>query len=100
MRAYLLTGAARRDLLDIGRFTKGKWGKRQRDKYLNQLDDAFKLLARQPDIGRNAEDIKPGYRKFSQGSHLIFYRAGSDSTIVVIRILHNSMDVEQHLSKP
>lgn len=83
--------------MEIGRFTKGKWGKRQRDKYLKQLDDAFKLLARQPEIGKDADDIKPGYRKFSQGSNMIFYRAGSDSKIVVIRILHNSMDVERHL---
>ncbi|WP_233420329.1 type II toxin-antitoxin system RelE/ParE family toxin [Vreelandella aquamarina] len=41
--------------------------------------------------------MKPGYKKFSQGSHVIFYRAGTESRIVVIRILHNSMDVEQHL---
>ncbi len=97
MRPYLLTAAARKDIIDIGRFTTEKWGKRQRDKYLKQLDDGFKLLARQPEIGRAADDIKPGYKKFSQGSHIIFYRAGTESRIVVIRILHNSMDVDQHL---
>lgn len=97
MHPYLLTAAARKDLIGIGRFTAKKWGKRQRDKYLKQLDDAFKLLARQPDIGRGADAIKPGYKKFSQGSHIIFYRAGTESKIVVIRILHNSMDVDQHL---
>lgn len=97
MRPYLLTVAAQEDVMEIGRFTVGKWGKRQRDKYLKQFDDAFKLLARQPEIGKDADDIKPGYRKFSQGSHMIFYRAGTDSKIVVIRILHNNMDVERHL---
>lgn len=97
MHPYLLTTAARQDIIDIGRFTAGKWGKRQRDKYLKQLDDAFKLLARQPEIGRDADDIKPGYKKYFQGSHIIFYRDGTDSTIVVIRILHYSMDVDQHL---
>ena len=97
MRPYLLTAAARKDLIDIGRFTTEKWGKRQRDKYLKQLDDAFKLLSRQPEMGRDAKDIKPGYKKFNQGSHIIFYRAGTESKIVVIRILHDSMDVEQHL---
>ena len=96
MRPYLLTTAARKDLIDIGHFTAEKWGKRQRDKYLKQLDDAFKLLARQPEIGRDSDEIKPGYKKFSQGSHIIFYRAGTESKIVVIRILHNSMDVDQH----
>lgn len=97
MRPYLLTTAARKDLVDIGGFTTESWGKRQRDKYLKQLDDAFKLLARQPEIGRDADDIRPGYKKFSQGSHIIFYRAGTESKIVVIRILHNSMDVDQRL---
>jgi len=97
MRLFLLTVTARKDLIDIGRYTTENWGKRQRDKYLNQLDDAFKLLARQPEIGRDADDVKPGYKKFSQGSHIIFYRAGTASRIVVIRILHNSMDVEQYL---
>ncbi len=97
MRPYLLTAAARKDLIHIGRFTTEKWGKRQRDKYLKQFDGAFKLLSRQLEIGRDANDIKPEYKKFSQGSHVIFYRAGAESQIVVIRILHNSMDVEQHL---
>ena len=97
MRPFLLTAAARKDIIDIGRYTTEKWGKRQRDKYLKQLDDAFKLLSRQPEIGRDADDVKPGYKKFSQGSHIIFYRAGTESKIVVIRILHNSMDVDQHL---
>lgn len=97
MPPYLLTAAARKDIIDIGHFTAAKWGKRQRNIYLKQLDDAFKLLARQPEIGRDADDIKPGYKKFSQGSHIIFYRAGKEARIVVIRILHNSMDVDQHL---
>lgn len=97
MRPYSVSVAARKDLVDIGRFTAEKWGKRQRDKYLRQLDDAFKLLARQPELGLPADHVKPGYRKFSQGSHIIFYRAGSDARIVVIRILHHSMDVDQHL---
>ena len=97
MRSYLLTATARKDVIEIGRFTTGKWGKRQRDKYLKQLDDAFKLLSHQPEIGTDANDIRPEYRKYNQGSHTIFYRAGTDSKIVVIRILHNSMDVELHL---
>lgn len=97
MRPYLLTAAARKDFMDIGRFTAEKWGKRQRDKYMKHLDDAFKMLARQQDIDRDAYDIRPEYKTFSQGSHIIFYRAGTESKIVVIRILHNSMDVDQNV---
>ena len=96
MPPFLVTAAARKDIIDIGRFSAEKWGKRQRNKYLKELDDAFRLLARQPEIGRDAKDIKPGYKKYTQGSHIIFYREGSESKIVVIRILHNSMDVNRH----
>jgi toxin ParE1/3/4 len=99
MPPFLLTAAALSDIIDIGRFTAKKWGKRQRNKYLKQFDDAFNLLARQPEIGRDADDLRLGYKKFSQGSHTIFYRVGTESKIVVVRILHNSMDVERHFKK-
>lgn len=97
MHPYLLTAAARKDMLAIGRFTQERWGIAQRNLYLTQLDDTFKLLAQRLEVGRDAGDIKPNYRKFSQGSHTIYYRAGNESCIVIIRILHNSMDTDLHL---
>ena len=96
-KPFLLTVAARNDLLNIGRFTVKRWGNPQRNKYLKQFDDTFRLLARQPEIGIDASGIKPGYRKFVLGSHVIFYRHGSDSKIVVVRVLHHRMDVDSHL---
>jgi toxin ParE1/3/4 len=97
MRPFLLTSAARDDMVKIGRFTGEQWGKQQRNTYLKQLDTAFKLLAQQPEIGKDASAIKHLYRKFVQGSHIIFYRTGSESKILVIRVLHQSMDVDSHL---
>ena len=97
MRLFLLTSAARNDMMNIGRFTGERWGTQQRNTYLKQLDGAFKLLAQQPEIGKDAAPIKPGYRKFVQGSHIVFYRMGTDSKILVIRVLHQSMDVDSHL---
>jgi len=76
MPPFLLT-AALSDIIDIGRFTAKNRGKRQRNKYLKQFDDAFNLLARQPEIGRDANDLRPGYKKFSHGSHTTFYRVGT-----------------------
>ncbi|MCG8434648.1 MAG: type II toxin-antitoxin system RelE/ParE family toxin, partial [Gammaproteobacteria bacterium] len=32
------------------------------------------LLAENPDIGKACDEIRDGYRKFPQGSHVIFYR--------------------------
>ena len=101
MSKFSITAAARNDLLQIGHYTEQKWGKRQergqRNKYLRQLDDAFRLLARRPEIGKAVDQIKPEYKQLSQGSHLIFYKVSSDKQIVVVRILHNSMDVSRRL---
>jgi toxin ParE1/3/4 len=72
MRPFLLASAARDDMINIGRFTGERWGKQQRNTYFKQLDDAFKLLAQQPGIEKDAVAIKPSYRKFVQGSHIIF----------------------------
>ena len=37
------------------------------------------------------------YRKFPQGSHIVFYKDGSTSKIEIIRVLHKSMDVDTQI---
>jgi toxin ParE1/3/4 len=91
-----LTAKARADLKSIGRYTQDTWGREQRNKYLAQLDHCFHMLAQEPHKGRPCDDIRKGYRKYHVGRHLIFYRqTGKD--IEIIRILHDRMDIENHL---
>lgn len=98
MKPFALTRKAVSDLQSIARYTEQRWGREQRNGYLRQLDGAFHLLAQSPHAGKACDDIRSGYRKFPQGSHVIFYRSGDDCRIEVIRILHRSMDVESVLS--
>jgi toxin ParE1/3/4 len=42
------------------------------------------------------DDLRPGYRKYLVGSHVLFYRV-TNTDVVVVRILHQRMDVERHL---
>ena len=84
------------DLKTIGRYTQENWGVKQRNKYLVMLDNCFKTISMQPEIGITCDYIRSGYRKHHAGRHLIFYRRLAD-TIEIIRILHDSMDVERHL---
>ncbi len=93
MRPFQLTNKAKSDLRDIALFTSRRWGREQRNIYLKQFDDSFWLLAESPDIGKACDEIRDGYRKFPQGSHVIFYRQIGSQKIVIIRILHKSMDV-------
>ena len=94
MTLFALTHKAKADLYAIAIFTQERWGVEQRNLYIKQLDDTFRMLAKSPDLGKSCNDIMPGYKKFPQGSHIIFYKDGSNTAIGVIRILHKSMDVE------
>ncbi|USD64465.1 type II toxin-antitoxin system RelE/ParE family toxin [Vibrio sp. SCSIO 43136] len=93
MKPFQLTNRAKLDLKDIAIFTARRWGREQRNLYLKQFDDSFWLLAENPDIGKICDEIRQGYRKFPQGSHVIFYRLIGNQKIEIIRILHKSMDV-------
>ena len=93
MKPFNLTTAAKTDLRDIALFTQRRWGKEQRNIYLKQFDDSFWLLAENPDIGKSCDEIRDGYRKSPQGSHVIFYQQTGSQQIRVVRILHKSMNV-------
>jgi toxin ParE1/3/4 len=94
MKTFELTQAAKKDLREIAKFTEKRWGRNQRYVYMKQFDDIFHFLAENPAVGKSCDYIKAGYKKFPQGSHLVFYRDGTKANITIIRILHKSMDVE------
>jgi toxin ParE1/3/4 len=93
---FRLTRKAREDLKSIARYTQRTWGVAQRNAYLTQLDKRFALLADAPTIGRSCETIRPGYRKYHEGRHVIFY-VTIPNGIQVVRVLHDSMDAGRHL---
>jgi toxin ParE1/3/4 len=63
---------------------------------MRMLRDAIEAVAEKPGRGRPCDHIRAGYRKYPSGSHMIFYRTIADG-IDVVRVLHQSMDFEQHL---
>jgi len=96
MAGLKLSRAAKRDLLEIGRYTVEQWGVEQADRYLTQLDDRLRLLAREPTSGRSCDEIKAGYRRYHQGRHVVFYRVVR-AQVQIIRILHERMLPLGHL---
>lgn len=96
MRAYRLTPAAQRDLSEIWDFTEERWDTSQAEKYLNEIRAAIQRIAADPSRGRACDEIREGYRRYSIGSHLVFYIETADS-VDVIRILHQRMDPTRHL---
>lgn len=100
MKAFALTRKAKADLQAIATFTEEQWGKEQRNLYIKQFDDAFHMLANAPLVGKACDYIKSGYRKFPQGSHIIFYKDSDKHKIEIVRILHKNMDVEAKFVSP
>jgi len=94
VRRFDLTKSARDDLRAIARFTQSRWGVRQRNSYLKEVDQAFHSLAKNPLMGRTCDEIWEGYRKFPHGAHVIYYRLSSESELLIVRILHATMDVD------
>ena len=98
MPKFSLTEKAKDDLKKIARFTQKRWGKEQRNIYLESLDSCFHQLGNNPAMGRACEEIKPGYYKFPTGSHVVYYRGKTEKQIEIVRVLHESMDVELQFS--
>lgn len=96
MTSYRLTPAAQQDLSEIWDYTEQHWDVRQAERYLTELREALERITADPDRGRSCDEIRSGYRRYSVGSHLIFYLE-APGAVDVIRILHQRMDPTQHL---
>ncbi len=90
-----LRALAREDLQEIWRYTFEQWGIEQAERYLGALFTCFEDLAANPQLGRERDDIKAGYRSFPQGRHVVFYTVG-ESSIQIIGIVQQSADVDGH----
>jgi toxin ParE1/3/4 len=97
MELFKLSKEAKNDLRSIAIFTESRWGRTQRNLYIKQLDEAFLMLAQSPDLGISCDYIRNGYKKFPQSSHIIFYEQSTSAAILVMRILHKSMDYDSRL---
>ncbi|GMR16640.1 MAG: type II toxin-antitoxin system RelE/ParE family toxin [Gammaproteobacteria bacterium] len=98
MSSFKLTNKAKIDLVKIAKYTEAQWGREQRNLYLKQFDNIFHLILDKPLIGKECDYIKTHYRKFPQGSNIIFYKEADKSNIEIIRILHKNMDVSSKFS--
>jgi toxin ParE1/3/4 len=86
---------AKADVQVIWNYTVEHWGKGQAEIYLRLIGAAVGAIMADPGIGRPCDDVRPGYRKYLVGSHVLFYRATAKA-VFVVRILHQRMDVERH----
>lgn len=95
---YRLSRRAATDLEIVAAYTIKQFGIEQARVYLNSLKSCLQRLANQPEMGRKAEQLAPGLRRFEHRAHIIFYTV-DESELYVVRILHSRMDVRRYFQR-
>jgi len=96
MRRLEFTPRARRDIEEIFDYSVERFGADKAEAYIRDIQRAAETIAEDPRRGLACDEIRPGYRKFSVGSHVLFFRATA-ARVVIVRILHQRMDFDRHL---
>lgn len=65
----------------------------QADRWVDKLDEKFKLIATQPLMGRARDELAASLRSFPFGRYVIFY-VPVEGGIDVVRVLHSARDVD------
>jgi plasmid stabilization system protein ParE len=102
----IFTDAAKADIRKILRTTRTKFGPLQVPKYRALIAEARMRLVENPELGHHRAGLPPEGRLFhiSQrgrpASHFFLYFVDtSEDAIVVVRLLHDAMDMPRHWPK-
>ena len=110
MAKYRISHDAQADIVDILRFTHNRFGDAARRRYQALIGAALEAVATDPQqVGSiSREELGAGLRsihlvycrsmpKVVRPRHFVFYRVATDQVLEVVRVLHDSMDLDQHL---
>jgi toxin ParE1/3/4 len=96
MGHFIFTKKAETDLIEIYRYSFLNYGERQADFYIEALKQKCRFLADNPLLYRERDEFTTPVRIHHHKKHLIVYTLERDH-IVIIRLLHERMDVGQKL---
>lgn len=97
MARLVFSTAAIADIDDIAAFSVEKFGTDVADAYLTGLEVRCEQLCEFPAIGAIYPRLRPATRCLIYRSHRIFYNINDDH-VLIVRILHQSRDVETALN--
>ena len=87
---------ARSGLENITQYTFQNFGALQVNQYMAALFDSMDKLTTMPTLGRARSDLPDGYKMYAVGKHIIIYHV-HHRQLIVMRILHQKMDILRHL---
>jgi toxin ParE1/3/4 len=100
MAKYHFTNKAVEDLTNIWNYTFETWSERQADMYYNMLIESCQKIVENPWLyGFKYDEITEGLRGYRANKHIIFYQILQDDEILIIRILHQRMDLKRRMNE-
>ena len=85
------------EFLDNHNYTLTNEQKEMFDKYYEMLISAYKrILTANPFPVRSYNEIAPDLYGIKAGHHLIFFKYIDDGNVLIVRILHERMDIKRH----
>lgn len=93
-----LTRRALRDLREIENFSLKEWGRDLTAKYLDAFQTAIDRIRESPRILRLEPDFAPGLYFFRVKKHFLVCDY-SDEVVIVLTVVHTSMDVPARLQE-
>lgn len=90
--AFHLTNAADEDVTNLFLAGASLFGVPQAKAYHAALNRVFSLIADNPKIAREREELSPPLRIHPFGSHIIIYKIEDDGDVLIIRVRHAHED--------
>ena len=87
---------AKQDLKEIYQYGYFEYGEIKADNYMNELEECFEFLFKNPLAARERLEFKPPVRIHYHAKHLIVYQK-TTAGILIIRLLHQRMEIKNHL---
>jgi toxin ParE1/3/4 len=95
---YIISKEAANDLENIWLYTFENWSIEQADRYVDLILDEVEYLCIKPESGFDFGNIRKDYFRSKVKIHFIFYKVNEkQNELEIIRILHEMMDIENHL---
>jgi len=96
---YTLSLDAEKDLREIARYTRNKWGKAALQKYRHGLKNSFEAIGKGDVQTRAFSESFPQLSVTKYEYHYIFYLSESREKPIIIGVIHEKRDVVNRLSE-
>lgn len=100
MSKILYSSKALEDLSNIWKYTFDEWSEKQADKYYKMITDTCSVIGTSTSFtGKKYKKTPANIFGLKVGKHIVFYQKDSNENILIIRILHEVMDLPERLKE-